>query len=64
MLNEVRFYVSILTIILLIIQFFIADYDNFFDWKNWVPFIAQICLIIAMSGSIIYVNKKPKKSCI
>jgi ABC-type xylose transport system permease subunit len=59
--NKVRFYVLIIAIILFIIQFFIADYDNFFGWSNLTPFISQICIIIAMSGSIIYVNKKQKK---
>lgn len=56
--NKIRVSVLIIASILLIIQFFITDYDNFFGWKNLTPFISQICMIIAMSISIIYVSKK------
>lgn len=55
--NSIRHYVLIAGIIFMIIQFFISDYDDFFGWKNLMPFISQICIIIAMLGSIIYVNK-------
>ncbi len=59
--QKVRYYVLFTAIVLLIIQLFMADYSNFFGWKNLTPFISIICIIIAMSGSIIYVNKQENK---
>ena len=55
--NKVRYIVLIAAVILLIIQLFITDYNNFFKWKNLLPIISPICLIIAMWGSILHVNK-------
>ena len=55
--NKLRYTVLIASIILMIIQFFMADYNNFFGWKNLSPFISLICMIVAMAGSIIHVNK-------
>jgi uncharacterized integral membrane protein len=55
--NKLRYTVLIASIILMIIQFFMADYNNFFGWKNLLPFISLICMIVAMAGSIIHVNK-------
>jgi len=55
--NKVRYFVLMAAFVMLIVQLFIADYSDFFGWKNLTPFISIICLIIAMSGSIIHVNK-------
>ncbi|MFY9241688.1 MAG: hypothetical protein WAO74_01530 [Polaribacter sp.] len=55
--NKVRYYVLVSAIVLIVIQFIITDYSIFFDWKNLLPFISLICIIIAMSGSIIHINK-------
>lgn len=59
--QKVRYYVLFTAIVLLIIQLFMADYNNFFGWKNLTTFTSIICIIIAMSGSIIYVNKQENK---
>lgn len=55
--NKVRYIVLIASIVMMLIYFFMADYNDFFGWKNLTPFISLICIIIAMSGSIIHVNK-------
>ncbi|MCI2227750.1 hypothetical protein MC378_01135 [Polaribacter sp. MSW13] len=55
--NKVRYYVLFAAIIMMIGQFFISDYNHFFGWKNLLPFISLICIIIAMYGSIIHVSK-------
>ena len=55
--NKVRYFLIIASIILLIAQFFITDYSNFFSWENLLPFFSPVLLIIAMSGSIIHVKK-------
>ena len=59
--NKVRYFVLIAAILLIGIQFFRADYSNFFGWENLLSFIPLILIIIAMYGSILHVNKNKIK---
>ena len=56
--NKVRYFVIIACVIVIIANLFMADYTNFFGWRNLTPFISAFLIIISMSGSIWHVNKQ------
>mgnify|MGYP001086832689 CR=1 FL=1 len=59
--NKVRYLVLVIAILMIIVQAFNTDFSDFFKWEKVLPFIALICIIIAMAGSIIYVCKQKRR---
>ncbi len=60
--QKARYVFLVVAIGLLIIQLYIADYNNFWNWPNVLNVIVPILLIFSLSGSIIYTNKTNEKS--
>ena len=57
-LNKFRYVMILIFAILLIIEFCILDYSNFWHWKNFIRFPAPILMIIAMVIGIHQTNKR------
>ncbi|MEZ4856057.1 MAG: hypothetical protein R2812_06230 [Gelidibacter sp.] len=55
--QKFRYILLIISIILLIIQLYMADYANFWTFTNLLNIVVPILLIISFAGSIRDVNK-------
>lgn len=55
--NKFRYVLLVIFAILVIVEFVIMDYDNFWRWKNFLRPLAPALMILAMVLSIRHVNK-------
>ena len=56
--NKFRYILIVLFAILLVVELFMLDYSNLWDWRNFIRFPGPILMIIAIIISIQYSNKK------
>ena len=57
MMNKVRYSIIIISLLVIIAQFFMIDYSESFKWKTLMPFLPSVLIIISMYFSIKHVNK-------
>ncbi|TXG39695.1 hypothetical protein [Seonamhaeicola maritimus] len=55
--NKFRYVLIIIFAALIIVEIVIMDYDNFWNWGNWLGILAPVLMILAMVMSIKHVNK-------
>lgn len=58
--RKIRYVLLVVSIGLLFIQLYLADFSDFWKWSTVLNILLPILLIISLSGTIIYTNKQRK----